>query len=94
MNISGRDLLMSGIVLIGLGVIVVYKLFFQDSSPRVRMYPPFSSCSFCGKKKLIIKATCSQISRREGCNISADHRHVECDNCRAEYIQRLRRWYD
>lgn len=93
MNFSGQDLLMSGIVLTGMAAIAVYKLFFQGRS-EFKMYPPYSSCEFCNKKKLAILATCSQISRLEGCNLPRDHRHVECSNCKAQYLQRMRRWYD
>jgi hypothetical protein len=92
-NLTAQNLIMGGITLAGMIAIIIYKLR-NDPEPVIKLYPPSARCEFCGKKALNIDHTCSQVKRLENCLIAPDHKHVSCNNCKAEYVQRMSSWYD
>jgi hypothetical protein len=85
-----------GLVAAGVSIgLLGFQILVDRDRETIKLYPPDVECPFCGKvKHLRIAKACSQVSRLEGCEIQADHQHVNCENCKAEFVQRARRWYD
>jgi len=86
-------------ILFGAAIIVpiaalVYRAVTVPPAEETKQYKPSNYCIMCRRKKLTIKATCTQVAQMEGCTISPYHIHVKCLCCEVEYIQRTTRWYD